>query len=380
MLIETLSERNYKAFHRCIEFIKESGSDRRIVIYGAGVMGVQFLYVLKALLKIETLNVCFCDSNEKKWGLKYENVQIISPNELTKDDIIILSMERYEIVYERLSSIFPPQNLVVLTNRDEIECYEEFRSNNMDAETLILGDCELNKIAYKDKNKDKKSIESILQKEHIKIVGCNGIYVRQHYVMASILADKMPNLKKVFLVIDIRNFHSMYHLYRKNQHVKLFEGILEGKNRDFFRVLEERMENGITFENINTLNANHKKKDVIAEQILDMKAFYMYRLSKENESIDYLSMLSDMMGSRNVQFKLILLPVNFERGMRLSDGRFVESLNEKVELIRGIIGNDNVIDLSCTVSEKEYVGDHLLGDGYVYKARKRVAEDIKRLI
>ena len=67
MLINTVSESNYISYKKCIsEYICDHVG--RIVLFGAGIIGLQFLYTLLHEENKDIKDIVFCDNNENKWG------------------------------------------------------------------------------------------------------------------------------------------------------------------------------------------------------------------------------------------------------------------------------------------------------------------------
>ena len=359
-LIEVISEANHNSFIKCIKWIQSQKMKERIVLFGAGTMGTQFLYLLLESFGEQTKSqIVFCDNDQKKWGYRLENKLIISPDDLHDNDLIVITIERYERVYNQLLHYVSKGNVYTLTNKDESVCAEQFYTKRMDAETLVIGDCELEKVCYSDDIK--KSISSLLMdNERIKVVSCNGLYVRQQYEMIMILIGKMPNLKQMFLTAVIRNIHNSYHLYPNNQHVNLFSKIIENDNEGFLNLLREREAGTKVFEKSISNSGTIDEKECIREQNIDMRAFYMYRIDESNESVMYLDYMSKELNYRGVEFKLIMLPINYERGMRLSSGVLQKSLQRSMDILAKGLKKDELVNLSDFVPEKDYVGINTL--------------------
>ena len=80
---------------------------KRIIIYGAGARGG---FIASMLQKYKCSIICYCDSDSNKWGQKYLNKEIISPEELVKrkgsyDAIVISSTRYYEEIKKKLDSL-----------------------------------------------------------------------------------------------------------------------------------------------------------------------------------------------------------------------------------------------------------------------------------
>ena len=94
----------------------------------------------------------------------------------------------------------------------------------------------------------------------------------------------------------------------------------------------------------------------------------------------YLDYMSKELNYRGVEFKLIMLPINYERGMRLSSGVLQKSLQRSMDILAKGLKKDELVNLSDFVPEKDYVGINTLGAGYLYRSRKKVAEEILKLL
>lgn len=84
------------------DFSKYSGN---IILYGAGVNGT---VALKKLQDAGVEVICFCDSDEKKWGTQYLGLDIISPEEMKEkypDAVIIVTPYMFRGVYKKLKKL-----------------------------------------------------------------------------------------------------------------------------------------------------------------------------------------------------------------------------------------------------------------------------------
>ena len=88
-----ISKKKYDIFEKMILSHKAALSSRTIVIWGAGVLGIQFSMVLKKFCDKEFF---FCDNDPQKWGKAKMETKILSPQALenkSSEFFIFLAIE-----------------------------------------------------------------------------------------------------------------------------------------------------------------------------------------------------------------------------------------------------------------------------------------------
>ena len=79
-VIECIAKENYDNFCNAIMKTEKLRIGKKVVVFGAGILGLQFA---NTLLSLGVDDFIFCDNDKNKWGRKICNTQILSPDIIT---------------------------------------------------------------------------------------------------------------------------------------------------------------------------------------------------------------------------------------------------------------------------------------------------------
>lgn len=379
-LIECVAKENYDNFCQAVLKTSRARKDKKIVIFGAGILGLQFCYTLKSLGIQEFV---FCDNDSKKWEKKVGDKLVISPKELVDNQdeyFVFLAIENYFSCMQQLEQMgyTEGKEWYNLTNCSERKLIKHF-SEDCDADTLILGDCTSVNISVTDEMK--KSIADLLyQKNKVKVLGMNGIYMRLYYNIFLMNLCKMSSLKKTLILLDLSIFYGKYHLFSKNQHVevvKALQNISEidtEEAKEFAEIVENRSENSII-----DIGTSPNREDNLSEQRIEqerrihMKLNYLYRLQEDSESIQYLDKMIEKCVREEIENIYVIMPVNYEMGEQY----FGDVFYQKYEAIRDIVikhiaeRKGKTLDLSYVLKKDDFICLRSTNEGIREQGRKK---------
>lgn len=388
-IIECIAQENWEHFCEAIEQTKEARTGKKIIIFGAGVLGMQFAYTLELQRITEFL---FCDNNPTKWGTSVCKRTVISPMELEgKKDryYIFIAIENYYDCMKQMEELgyCTDEEIMNLKNCSERKLVKDFRED-MNASSIIMGDCFLCNISFCDKMKTSLA-ELLHSKDIVKVMALNGIYMRMYYNLLLMCLDGMETVKKVNIMLGVDIFASKYPLYTKNQHVNLFKVLrkISGSNLaeidSFEREIEKRAEgSGIIDDNSVQRTEHQTKKEIEQGCRIYFKLNYLYKLSEDTESIQYLDRMLEECRSREIEINFIIMPVNYEVAEKYFGSQFYERYEANVQILKRHIenGKGKCIDLSYFLKKDDFIWIKNLQEGIKEEGRKKIAEEVRKII
>lgn len=383
ILIECVAKENYDNFCRVFWETLNLHKNKELIIFGAGILGMQFGITLKS---IGATSFKFCDNCSLKWGKKIGDSLILSPQEIDGKStkyFVFLAMEDYYSCAVQLENMGykNDQEWCNLTNYSEAKLMEDFEKD-FDAETLILGDCTAVNIAITDKQKE--SIATMLyQKDKVKLLATNGMYMRWYYNMFLMSLLNMQKINKVIILLGLDIFNDKFHLLTKNQHEKLYVDLLSktsGSMEEFLGfqetlALREKKNNAF-------YNASPKREDNVTDYEIEqgrkmhMKLNYLYELKEDNESINYLDHMLKECEKRKIENIWVIMPVNYEMGEKYFGNDFyVKYQAIKMQIEKHIKeGKGKVLDLSYLLSGSDFICLRSTNEGIRDTGRKKIVE------
>lgn len=383
MIMECIDKFYYIEFCHLIEQYINKLKTRNIVIFGAGIMGIQLSYVLKNY----GLNVyAFSDNDSNKWGKKWGEFFIVKPQQLVDiDDVFIfLTMERFEDCKLQLEKMGYIQydNLIVVAEGIADKYVEDFKKKSK-AKTLILGDCTLNVISLCEEEKE-SLFERFDRNTDVKVLAQNGTYMRFYYHILQMAIRNMKTLNKVFLMFSVDIFSNQYHLLPANQHKKVLDKIcaISGETSselfDFKREVEIRNKgNAINFSAPNRSIQDVKK---ISQELRNHTMInYLYQMRKENESLQYLNKFIRLCHENDIECICILMPVNYELGLNIFSCDFIEKYERnKAEICTCILKERGLFcDLSYLLRMEQFMAIRSSNEGIFSKGRNAIYDRIR---
>lgn len=387
--IECVAKENYDNFCHAMLITSDMRKGKKIVIFGAGILGLQFGYTIESLGMEEFI---FCDNDSTKWGKRNGDRLVVSPEEIAeKQDeyFVFLAIENYHACMQQLEEMGYREGneWYNLTNCSERKLIKDF-SRDWEADTLILGDCTAVNISISDEMKD--SIADLLyRKNKVKVLGMNGIYMRLYYNIFSMNLCKMPALKKTVILLDLSIFYGKYHLFSKNQHtgvvreLQKISGIDTEEAVEFVKIVESRSENQIMDVGISPNREEHlSEMRIEQERRMHMKLNYLYRLQEDAESIQYLDWLLAECEEKEIENIYVIMPVNYKMGERY----FGDTFYQRYEAIRDVVtkhiaeGKGKVLDLSYALGQDEFICLRSTNEGIREMGRKKIAALIEEIL
>lgn len=387
-LIACVAKENYDNFLHAWFKTETHRKEKQTVIFGAGILGMQFYYTLICL---GVKKILFCDNDQTKWGQKIEECLILSPWEIagkSEKYFIFLAMEHYQscVVQIEQMGYQPNSQYYNLTNCSEQRLLEDF-GRDLDARTLILGDCTTSTICLEDETRESIG-ESLYQKGKTKVLAANGLYLRAFYHLFWMSMKQMKQLKRLVILLNLDIFGENYHLFPSNQHPEMMLHLLEqfGSNHpetsSFAEDVRHRAQNENIFQTLSPNRKSNLSEQKIAQgRRVHLQLNYMYRLNQNTESICYLDrMLADCarMGIKNIY---ILLPVNFEMGERYFGKKFYEKYNAIKDAVaqHNIDANGQLADFSYLLPDNDFIRLRSANEGLRENGRTKLVTQIQKL-
>lgn len=383
MWIAGVAKENYVNYCSAYEESLSCRKGKQIVIFGAGIMGLQFCYTMESLGDIACV---FCDNDKNKWGTEIAGKKVISPEELKENKekyFVFLAMERYETCAKQLEKMGCQRGIdwVNLKNVSEQKLLEDFQKDN-DASTIVLGDCAVNVVSIADASK--LSLGEMLYKENsVKVLALNGLYMRAYYNVFLMCLEKMKKLKKLVLLLDASIFQEKFCYYSGNQHVLIMEQLKEvsqTENLEVFEFLEESRKRAEATNLLVHFSPNRTEclsaDELERERKMHMRLNYLFPVRKETESFRYLELLAKICQIHSIELVSVIMPINNEMGEKY----FGQTFYEKYEKIRDeltiCIENNKgiVLDISYELKENDFICLRSTNEGMTAAGREKTVK------
>lgn len=384
-LIECIAKECYDNFCKVVKKTKQLRKDKQIVIFGAGIMGMQFAYTL---LQLGINDFIFCDNNSEKWDTMLIGKPIKNP--LFIQDIgryfVFLAMENYEQCANQLEMMEYRQgkNWLLLTNSSGNKMLESFEEKN-DATRLVLGDCIVSNVSIRED--DKTSIGELLNRKNtVKVLALNGLYMRGYYNILRLCKRKIKYLKEVYILLNVDIMSGRYFLLPKNQHSDIMRELYKKSEfsdeemTEFLDIIAEREKNTDILD-MSTPNRNGSlsTEEIENQRRIHMKINFLYRISENTESIEYLERILDFCRNDNVKIIFVIMPINYEAGYKYFGDTFKVRYEKIISVLQKYIikGKGEVLDLSYLLQEKDFICLRSVNEGIREHGRKKVAAKIE---
>ena len=383
IVIECIAEESFNNFCEIVDATSILRQDKQIVIFGAGIMGMQFAYTLQQL---GINNFIFCDNDSQKWGVRLVGTTINNPMLLQNGDnyFVYLAMENYEECATQLEEMGFEMGIdwVNLTNCSERKLLDSFEKND-DAHVLILGDCTVSTVSVQEKYK--VSIGEILRKTgDTKVLALNGLYMRSYYNILRLCKYRMKYFQEVYVLLNVDIMGNRYFLYPKNQHGRVMKELYKKSKKtddkemqDFLQVIEER-EKGTSILDLSSPNRykHLSEKEVENQRRVHMKLNFLYHISENTESMEYLHHILDFCRNVGIKITFVIMAINYERGEEYFGDEFRTRYGEIITVLqRHIInGKGSILDLSYLLPQGDFICLRSTNEGILEHGRKLIAE------
>ncbi len=383
MIMECIDKFYYMEFCSLIESHIKELRDSNIVIFGAGIMGLQLSYVLE---KYGLHVYAFSDNNSAKWGEKWGGFSIIEPQQLNKINgiFVFLAMEKFDECRQQLETIGLVQNknLLVVAEKVARKYVRDFYNKN-EANTLIFGDCTLNVVSLQEEEQE-SLFEKFDRDMDIKVLAQNGTYMRFYYNVLQMCIANMHNLKKVLLMFSVDIFSNQYHMLPANQHKDILDAICPvrqeefGELSDFLKEVEIR--NKSTAINFSAPNRSIENVEMISRELRNHTMInYLYRMKKDNESLEYLRKFIHLCHVREIECVCVLMPVNYETGLNLFSVDFIEKYEKNKAQICDVIVKEKgfFCDFSYQLRKEQFMENRSSNEGILSGGRRELFDRVK---
>lgn len=384
-VIECIAKENYDNFCDAVRKTKSLWKSRQIVIFGAGILGLQFANVLRSQMINDFI---FCDNDGNKCGKAINEVQVFPTESIIKNSgkyFVFLAIEDYFECAKQLEKSGLQQGLdwYNLKNHSEMKIVEDFKKD-LNAQILVMGDCTATNVSIEDKMKS--SLKDLLyRKDEVKVLAMNGTYMRAFYNIFLMCLNQMNLLRKAVILLGLDIFESKYHLLSKNQHEEVFKEMYEFSNiqnievEDFMQAIKERGKNVKIFNFVSpNRTENLSDSKIEQERRIHLKLNYLYDLVQDTESVKYLDkMLSECL-KRDIKLYFVLMPVNWEMGEKYFGNRFYKKYNQIKDVIYDHIieRKGRILDLSYFLTEDDFICLRSTNEGIKEDGRKKTARII----
>lgn len=372
---DIISKINYEMYSKIIlSVLKEiKESEKKIVIFGAGIIGGQ---VSALLNRLNFFDYFFCDNNSEICNKKIDNHIVISTDELKQllpNVYVFLAMERYEKCLKQLNDygfeLF--KNLLIFKNYDETELIKNINCLK-NVEEIYFGDCSLINISLNDTIKMSLA-ELIEEKFNRKVLALNGIYIRQIYNVILKLLSVDNSFKTFTFLFGMEVFNNYYHTIPSNQHLDFWTEIFNQSDlriveKDFFDMLKKRSYSKKVINKKNNLNTCN---NIAARQYINLRANYMLDIDPENENLQYISKICEFCNKNNVKIKFVFFPMNYETSNRLTNNRFSYIFEKNKNIIINKLSTFEVeiLDLSNLLNENQFIIQDYVNKGIKYDGK-----------
>lgn len=388
-LIECVAKENYDNFCHAVMMTEIQRRNKQTVIFGAGILGLQCYYTFQEL---EVQDIVFCDNDSAKWGRQIENCQILSPDEIIgKMDqyFIFLAIENYQQCLHQIEEMGYQrgEQYYNLTNCSECKLLNDFQKD-CGAQTLILGDCTVSAISVADRGKESLA-DLLYQRDNVKILALNGLYMRAYYNLFLMSLKKMSGLNKVVILLGLDIFGEKYHLLSQNQHLIMMTELLQrsGISSEESAAFGEEIRRRAQERNIFRLTAPNRESGISKIKIeqgrrLHMRLNYLYDLKEDTESIQYLKQMLKVCKQHRIDNIYIFMPVNYEMGEYYFGDTFYQKYNGlRNTLARHITeGGGQLVDLSYLLGGNDFISLRSTNEGIREAGRRKLAAEIKKQI
>ena len=384
LLIECIAKESYDNFFEVICETEELRRGRQIVIFGAGIMGMQFAYTL---IQLGVENFIFCVNASDKWGSQLIDTFIKEPKyiENVSQYFVFLAMENYEQCANQLEKMGYRlgETWINLTNCSGKRLLETFDRND-DAKILVLGDCSVSTVSVQEK--DKVSIGELLEQiGTTKVLALNGLYMREYYNILRLCKKKMPQLETVYLLLNVDVMSNRYFLYPKNQHSKIMKELYEKADvsdeemREFIDIAVDR-EKKVGILDISSPNrqSNLTENEIENQRRVHMKLNFLYKISENTENMEYLDAMLDFCRINNIKITYVIMPINYEMGETYFGEEFKVRYNQIITVICRHIekGRGEILDLSYLLTKKDFICIRSTNEGIRALGRKLISDKI----
>lgn len=383
MVMECIDRFYYLEFCQLIEQHMEQLKIRNIVIFGAGIMGLQLSYVLKEY----NLNIyAFSDNNSDKWGTMWGENPVVNPQTLTSIDnvFVFLAMAKYWDSMAQLEKMKfrKNDNLLVVAERMADKYVKDFIKKNA-SKTLVLGDCILNTVSLCEQEKE-SLFEKFDRSPDIKVLAQNGTYMRFYYNILQMCIHNMQKLNKVLLLFSIDIFNNQYHLLPANQHKDILDKVCkvskEHSNElcDFVKEVEIRNKSNVI--NFSSPNRSIENTEMILCELKNhTKVNYLYHIKKENESLEYLGKLIKMCRDHQIECICFFLPVNYEMGLDFFSNEFIEKYEKNKAVVCDCIVYEKGVfcDMSYQLHRDQFIAIRSTNEGIYSEGRNEIYSRVK---
>lgn len=384
-LTECISEENYFNFHQAIYYTKANWANKKILIFGSGIMGIQFQYVLQ---QHDIWNFSYIDNNPEKWETKVNEYEVY-PVEIIEGHIdefyIFIAIEMYQECQKQLLNLDCKEhlNFYNLKNHTEHLLLEGFK-NIKNTEILLMGDCTLSTVALTDC--DKKAIKSLIKEQiNCQSLDLNSFYMRTYYNLLLMSHSVNKALKTVILFLNLDIFADKYHLLPKSQHPYLLSQLKaysKCTNPEIVHFVTEVRKRANQASFLDTTSPN-RRANISSEKCEQNKRIhtrlnYLYQLDEESESIQYLKHFVEYCIQQSLRAYFVILPVNYEEGERL----FPLDFCKRYDFIRNNISkyakgtHIHLIDQSYLLTKHSFISIRSINEGIREEGRKKIVKDL----
>lgn len=393
MVIESVNRLEYLQYQKLIQEYRELHGNRKLVIWGRGICGLQLGWVCEQA----EIDFVYTDRNEEYWNTSIildekiagKEYLTICPDEVLinrKAYYVIVAMERGQDVVKRLESCggVLSRDFIAISSATENEVIWQYGQEDEKKNELVLGDCSLVGISCQES--DKRSLKDMLEEAYgqICVVAMANVYMRAYYNLYRLMQAKHP-VKRLVIFLDVSIFAPKYNELAKVQHVEMWKKLTGGmygdrELDDFLAVMCERAQNSLMDFSVPDRGKAEDEEKVKKNKYTHMRLNYLFRI-KEDENIVYIRKLIDECMENGTSLAVVLLPVNYREGMELADSLFSERYEQIRERLfdeirhRGKAGC-SVCDLSYLLPKEDFISVRSINEGYRYSGRVKIMQKI----
>lgn len=383
-LLDTIAEVNDRFYNKQLSDTFEQREGKINVIFGAGIMGITFLYYLEK----EQGCIFFCDNDVKKWGRKIHGYEIENPSTLEQQKencFVFVALDDYKEVKLQLEQMgfIIGKNMMLLKNMQESLLIDKYKKL-CDETILVLGDCLINSVGITEQ--EKQSLESLIETNNCsKVLSLNGLTIRWFYELLKFCRYRMEHLNKVIIALDISVFYEKFHLILRNQHLSLMEQLkrivikYDEEDDEFFDTLKMRMQEECFYMDVPDREYGLSPEIIENKRKMHMQLNYLYQIKRETESLRYIARILDYAKLYHIEIAFVIMPVNYEMGIEYFGKNFyVKYEKNRDAVISQICKNGGTcLDLSYLLKKDDFISIRSCQEGFYNNGRMKIWSKIK---
>ncbi len=392
--ITSINKVSYDLVSNFVDCNKNELSEKKLILFGAGIRGTELATILRDLGINKFL---FVDNNEEKWDGNIDDILILPPsylNENIKQNIILITTEESMTMQNQLEKIgyIKNDNYFTLENNHYQEFVDEFLYPQK-RELLVMGDCFFETISFDDRKRISLAEYVINESNDIStsVLAIHGMNLCAFYQVYRLLVEQNKTPDYFCVMLNFETLTGKQHLLPRSQHntlMKMLEKSLNNNDETFSEYVsltQERVKN-ITSDFFTGNNSKSNENGKISSQVskLFFKMYYLYDLKVDIEPLVAFRNILSLAKENNVNIIPFVPPVNFTLGQEIFGDYFEERYQSNLQKLKDIIKEYDftLLDLSHISLPNEFAHtstpDETMNEIGREKVAKAIIEEVRK--